>query len=394
MQVDRGFGIGKLFGIDIRVDWSWLFIFFLTTWNLATALANLHSEWNVVWRWGLAVAAALLFFASVLAHEMAHSLVARSRGMPVNRITLFLFGGVSNIEKEPESPGAEFVMAIVGPLASLIIGGVLLVVVMGLSGVTTLAMNRPNEALQQLGPVTTILIWVGAINVTLGIFNMIPGFPLDGGRVLRSILWSLTDNLHKATRWASWIGQGIAWLMILSGIAMTFGVQIPFFGSGLADGLWLAFIGWCLNTASSRSYQRLVIQDVLEDVRVSRMMRSHPSVIQPDITIAQLIDDHIMRSDDHAFPVIEQNALVGLVTLDDVRSVAPGQRQENSVRDIMTPVDALVTVAPEDAAATALQKLARNDVRQLPVIQDGALVGVLSRRSIVRWLQLHADAQI
>jgi Zn-dependent protease/predicted transcriptional regulator len=386
-----GFSIGRVFGVNIRIDWSWLLIFLLITWNLGTTFGELHPGWGMTLRWGMAVGAALLFFASVLAHELAHSLVAKARGVPVRSITLHLFGGVSNIEREPDSPGGEFVMAILGPVTSLVIGGVL-VWIAGLGiGPLGEALADPTKAIGQINPALTLLMWLGSVNIMVGLFNLIPGFPLDGGRVLRSILWAMTDNLRQATRWASWVGQGIAWLMIFAGIAMTFGVQIPVLGTGLGNGLWLAFIGWFLNNASAQSYQKIVVQDILEDVPVARMMRSDPPTLSSDISVSSMVHDHVMGTDECCFPVLDDGRIVGIVTLDDVRAVSRDAWDTRTIRQIMTPADQLVTVAPDEDAAEALHKLMRRDVRQLPVLRDGKLAGVLRRRDIIRWLQLHSE---
>jgi Zn-dependent protease/CBS domain-containing protein len=387
--MQRGFRIGRIFGIQIGIDWSWIFIFLLITWALGTGLRASHPAWSVVVSWGVALVSSLLFFASVLAHELAHSLYARSRGVPVKSITLFLFGGVSNIEHEPDSPRSEFVMAILGPVTSLALGGILLL----LTGLIAGPLGRvasPAEAAARLGPVPTIFFWLGSINVILGIFNLVPGFPLDGGRVLRSLLWAITRDFRRATRYATFAGQGVAWLLIVMGIAMVFGARMPFFGSGLG-GLWLAFIGWFLHSAATQSYQQVVVRDILGGVPVSAIAFRNPPTVSPDSTVEALVHDHIMQSDDHAFPVMEGDSLVGLVTLGDVRSTGRDQWQTRRVRDVMTPRDRLVAVAPGDDAAGALAELARRNVRQLPVIDRDRLVGLLRRRDIVRWLQLHAD---
>ncbi len=385
-----GFRIGRIYGINIRVDWSWLLIFLLVTWNLGTLFGGLHADWGPVLRWGVAIIAALLFFISVLAHEMAHSLVAKARGLPVRSITLFLFGGVSNIQREPDSPSAEFWMAVLGPITSLVIGGTLMgIAVLGTGQLTGLA--DPAEMIGRLNPLFTLLLWLGSVNVTLGIFNLIPGFPLDGGRVLRSILWAVTDNLRRATRWASWVGQSIAWAMIVAGVAMVFGARIPFFGSGLGNGLWLAFIGWFLNSASAQSYRQVVIQDILEGVPVARMMRSDPPTCSVDCTVSRLVHDHIMQTDDQSFPILDDGRFVGLVTLHDVRGVSRDDWDTTTVRQIMTPVDQLVIVAPDEDAGEALTQLMGRDVRQLPVVRDGELTGLLRRRDIIKWLQLHSE---
>jgi Zn-dependent protease/predicted transcriptional regulator len=377
-------------GIDIRIDWSWFFILFLVTWNLGTAFEQFHGDWSLVVTWGTAVAAALLFFVSVLAHELAHSVVASARGIPVRNITLYLFGGVSNIQHDPDSPQAEFLMAVVGPLTSLVLGGVLLVVSgLALGDVRSLA--NPIGAMGQLGPLLTLVLWLGSVNVTLGLFNLVPGFPLDGGRVLRSILWAAVGDLRRATRWASAVGQTIAWLMIVSGISMVFGMQIPFLGTGLANGLWLAFIGWFLNSASAQSYRQLVVHDILEGVSVERMMRIDPPTVSPMDSVNTLVHDYVMGTDDYGFPVVEGDSLIGIVTLEDVRSVPREEWNLTRVRQIMTPLDRLVTVRPEEDGGTALNKLAQDDYRQLPVVNGSRLVGLLRRRDIVKWLHMHGE---
>lgn len=389
-----GFHLGKLYGIDIRIDWSWILILLLITWNLTATFNQAHPTWSAGLQWSLSLLAALLFFASVLAHEMAHSLVARSQGLPVRNITLFLFGGVSNIQREPTNPKNEFWMAIAGPLTSLVLGGLMLLIVAGSVFAARRLSTNPARILGSLSPAGTILLWLGSVNIILGVFNMVPGFPLDGGRVLRSILWAITHNLRRATRWAAMIGQAIAWLMIAAGIAMAFGVYIPFFGAGLISGLWLAFIGWFLNSASSQSYQQVEIRDLLEGVSVAALMRQNPPTVAPECTVEELVYEHMMHGDDQSFPVLDHDRLVGIVTLDDVRKVHRNDWPLTRVSSIMTPAQTLVTVTPDEDAAAALEKLIERDVRQLLVVRPGAyggdLVGLLRRQDIMRWLQLHS----
>jgi len=388
-----GFRIGRIFGINIRIDWSWLLILVLVTWNLSAVFGQTHGDWSAVLSWGIAFVAALLFFASVLAHELAHSLVARARGMPVRGITLFLFGGVSNIEREPPSAGGEFLMAIVGPLTSVVIGLVLTVaasIAVGPLG----DLGDPSQAIGQFGPVTTLVLWLGSVNILVGLFNMIPAFPLDGGRVLRSFFWAASDNLRQATRWAAWIGQGIAWLLILVGISMVFGLQVPLLGSGPISGLWLAFIGWFLNSSASQSYRQVVVQDVLEGIEVERMMRRNPPTVTPGLSVSSLVHDYVMQSDDHAFPVVEGDRLQGLVCLHDVREISRDAWENTTVQEIMTSADKLVTVAPDEDATEALHKLQQQDVRQLPVVENGTLTGLLRRQDIIKYLRLEEDMDV
>jgi len=388
--MNKGLRIFSIFGIDIRIDWSWLLILLLVTWNLTTAFSQFHPDWSLLFTILIAVMAALLFFASVLLHELAHSLVAKSRGISVNNITLYLFGGAANIKEEPKSPGSEFLMAVLGPLTSITLGIVLLLI-SGLGVNYQDVRNlQPNKLFQSFSAGKTLAVWLGSVNVFLGVFNLIPGFPLDGGRILRSILWSITDDLRKATRWASYFGQGVAWLLITSGIAMIFGLRIPLLGEGLVSGVWLILIGWFLNNAASRSYQQLVIRDILEDVPVRQMTKRNPPDVPADITIDALIEDYIMQTDDHAFPVIDHCQLVGIVCLDDVRHVPRLERSEKLVSDIMTPRAKLITLSPEDNANEALSLISQKAIRQIVVMEGDDFYGLVRRRDIVRFLQIQS----
>jgi Zn-dependent protease/CBS domain-containing protein len=388
--MSSGFKIGRLFGINIRIDWSWLVIFLLVTWNLGAAMSIIHPDWGSGVQWLVAVAGSLLFFFSVLAHELAHSIIAKSRGLPVSSIRLHLFGGVSNIGREPDSPGGEFVMAIMGPVTSLVIGGALLLLVAFAANDLTTATTTAGM-LTQLSPTWTIVAWLGSVNILLGIFNMIPGFPLDGGRVLRSIIWAITDNLTQATRVASWSGRIVAWLMIAAGIAMAFGVQIPFLGQGLVGGLWLAFIGWFLHNAAVQSYQQLIIRDALEDVCISDLMRRSPPTVSADLTVAELVHDYIMQTDDQGFAVVDGGRLEGLVSVEQVRDIQQDTWTTTRVRDIMTPASELSPLRPDDDANQALERLSDQNVREVPVLRNGQLEGLVRRRDIVRWLRLQSD---
>jgi CBS domain-containing protein len=282
-------------------------------------------------------------------------------------------------------------MAIFGPITSFVIGGILVWIATTGIDIPISTPTDVSEVVRQMGPLPTLLLWVGSTNLSLGIFNLIPGFPLDGGRVLRSILWAVTNNLRRATRWASWVGQAIAWLMIIAGISMVFGARIPFFGTGFTSGLWLAFIGWFLNNASVQSYHRVVIQDILEGVPVKSMMRLDPPTCSTDCSVSRLVDEHIMGTDDQSFPVLDGTRLMGIVTLEDVRNIPRDAWETTNVAQIMTPTNQLVVVTADEDADKALSKLTQRDVRQLPVVNNGELLGLLRRRDIIKWLQLHSD---
>jgi Zn-dependent protease/predicted transcriptional regulator len=386
-MLSSGFKLFRIFGIDIRLDWSWIFIFLLITWNLAAGVfPQMHPDWNPALTWAVAIAASLLFFASILAHELAHSVVAKSRGLPVKTIILFLFGGVSNIEREPDSPATELIMAIVGPITSIALGFAFLFL-----GIATTGAGISMNDLAKANPISTLLLWLGPVNIVLGVFNLIPGFPLDGGRVLRSILWAATGNFKKATKLAAASGQVVAWIFIIAGLSMAFGIRVPWLGTGFTAGLWLAFIGWFLHNAAASSYQQVLVHDLLRGVPVTRLMRSDIPRIAPNVSVTDLVHDHMMVQDERCFPVIDGDRMVGLVCLEDVRKLPRDQWETTPVSRIMTPADKLEVITPQADADEALNRLGARDIRQVPVVENGHLLGILRRRDILRYLQLQSQ---
>jgi Zn-dependent protease len=387
----RGVRVGRIFGIDIAIDTSWVFIALLMGWSLTNAFGRWHPDWNPATVLLTAIAATLLFFLSVVLHELAHSLVAKRFGVPVDRITLFLFGGVSNIEREPPSAFAEFLTAAVGPLTSIVLGVVLIAI--GSAAVTLPAdvIREPIADLSSLSPVESLLLWLGPINIVVGAFNLIPGFPLDGGRILRAAIWGITKDLHVATWWASAVGQAIGWGLVFVGIAMVFGAHVPFLGGGVVGGLWLAFIGWFLSSAAAQTRRRQLVHDVLEGVSVSRLAIPPGPAVPPHLDLDTLVGDWMTRTGERAFPVVDgRGEFVGLVTFADLRKVPREQWKRAEVAQVMTPRAQLVTASPRDDLADAADKLAQADVGQLPVLdRDQTLVGQLLRRDVLRWIELH-----
>lgn len=390
--VHGGMRLGRLFGIDIVADWSLLVIFALIALNLGVGVFPAwHPTWSPALVWSVALLSAVLFFASIVVHELAHALVARRSGIPVRRITLFVFGGMAHLEREPPSPRSEFLMAAVGPLVSLVVGvsatvagAVLASSVMDRYG------DEPLLAMRALGPVSTLLLWLGPINVLLGLFNLIPGFPLDGGRVLRALLWWSTGNLERATRWASWVGRAFAWAFMAAGISMLLGMRVPLLGTGIGQGLWVLLIGWFLNNAARASYQQLLIRTAFEDLTVADMMRRHPQLVAPEIMVDELVRENFMKSDQQAFPVVGiDGRLLGLVEMPQVRAVPRQDWAITKVREIMTPADQVEAVTPEEDAVHALHSLA--DHEQVPVVVQGRVTGVLQRQDLMRWLALRTD---
>ncbi len=387
----RGLRLGRIFGIEIAIDGSWIFIALLMSWSLTTAFSRWHPDWSASGAVLTAVIATVLFFLSVLLHELAHSLVARRYGVPVDRITLFLFGGVSNLEREPPSARAEFWTAIVGPLTSIALGAVLLL--LGTAAVPLpVALTRDATAdMESLSPAQSLLLWLGPINILVGLFNLIPGFPLDGGRIVRAAIWGATGNLHSATRWASAVGQAIGWALVFLGVAIVFGAQVPFFGRGVVAGLWLAFIGWFLTSAAAQTWRRQLVREVLEGIPVSRLMTPPGRAIPAGANLDTLVREWLVQSGERAFPVEDPTGrFLGLVTFADVRRAPREAWTQTDAADVMTPVTNLVTTNPREDLADAADKLARADVSQLPVVDGGgSLVAMLQRRDVLRWIELH-----
>jgi Zn-dependent protease/CBS domain-containing protein len=387
-EVMHAFRIGRVFGIEVRVDWSWVFIFVLLTWNLVAVFTQWHPDWSPVGALAIAVTASLIFFGCVLLHELAHSVVASGYGLRVRSITLFLFGGVSNIEHEPPSARAELFTAIAGPMTSIVLGAGFLLLASLLTPVSLEPLDATWSAVARLGPLATLLAWLGPINIVIGLFNLVPGFPLDGGRVLRSLLWSLSHDLRWATRVASAAGQTMGWLFIAGGIAMTFGARLPFFGTGLVAGIWLAFIGWFLHSAASQAVTRLALDDALAGMTVEQLMKRQGPAVAPDLTVAALVHEHMIPGDERALPVLENGVLLGLVSVSDVQTIPPDEWAETRVGSIMQRIESVPVTTPEEPLATAFERLVRRDIEQLPVVVGGKLAGMLHRRDVTRWIEL------
>jgi Zn-dependent protease/CBS domain-containing protein len=380
----------RIAGIDIHVDWSLMIIFFLILTMLGLGVFPAwHPDWGPGLVWSLALVAALLFFASVLLHELSHAIVGRLQGMEIPRITLFIFGGMAHLEREPHKWRAELWMAGVGPVTSLVLGVACLLLAGTFIDFQAVDLERPETLFRELTPLPTLLLWLGQVNVLLGLFNLVPGFPLDGGRVLRAILWGVTGNLRRATRWASGLGQGFAWLLIATGFLMILGVRVPIFGTGLIGGIWLAFIGWFLNNAALMSYRQLLSREALEGIPVSRLMVTRFETVSPDISVQKLVDEHLLRSGQHAFPVVSGERLAGIVCLQDINRLDPAQRASTTVREVMTPAERLAWVEPRTDAYDVLTLLAKRQVHQLPVLEGGRVRGLVRREDLLNWLALH-----
>ncbi|HLI71209.1 MAG TPA: site-2 protease family protein [Ktedonobacteraceae bacterium] len=359
--------IGRIAGFDIFLHISWLIIFVLLTWSLATDwFPILYPGWTTPTYWGISIVASLLLFGSVLAHELSHSLVARARGLPVRNITLFIFGGVSNIEQEPQSAGVEFQMALVGPLTSLVIGGIALLLRWLVGG---------------LSPGAAILGYLGITNILLGIFNLIPGFPLDGGRVLRSIIWKFSGSLRTATRVATFAGQVIAYLFIFMGIWL-------FFTGNFFNGIWFGFIGWFLFSGAQAAGTQSTLEAMLRGVTVGQIMNANPATAPANISLQKLVDDFLLPYGWRSVFVLQGEQLTGLITLRDIRHIPQEQWRQTPVGFVMIPLEKLHAVSPQQSLNEVLSLMVAQDVNQVPVVVDGRLVGALSREDIVRFVEI------
>lgn len=368
------FKIGKIAGIEIGVHWSWVFILLLITWSFAGGiLEEFFPQWSETRRWAVGAIVACIFFASILLHELSHSLVARSKGIPVTGITLFVFGGVSNLGREAQSASEEFQVAIVGPLTSLAIGAFFTLLWLVLRG------PAPDVA--------AIAGYLAFINGVIAAFNMLPGFPLDGGRVFRSIVWARNRNLLRATRIASTMGGFVAFALMAAG-------AVQFFLGNPIGGVWMFLIGLFLRNASSASYEQLVIQTALRGVSAAAVARKDCMPVAPDATVAHLVADLMLAGRGRCFPVMAGDEMLGLVTLTDAQRIDRELWTTTAVFHAMTPFDKLRTVSPEEDILRVLQMMGEADVNQVPVVQGRLFIGMVSRADILRLIQVRREITV
>ncbi len=364
MDLSSGFLIGRIRGIAIRVHWSWVFIFALVSWNLqGTVLPELVPGWTPGERWLGGFAAAGVFFLSVLLHELSHAFVALHYKMRVPSITLFIFGGVSSIDGEMQTPGQEFRIAVAGPAMSVVIGLVL--------GVVSYVLP---------GDLAQILFYLGLLNVMLGVFNLLPGFPLDGGRVLRSIAWRFTGDLTKSTRIAAWSGTILAWGMIALGLYLSYVTRS-------LSGLWYVLIGLFLKSASENAYGQMVLERALQGVRVRDVMRAAPDPVDPATNLSRIVDERVIGRGERAVFVGGDGRVLGLFTVVDLGRVPNEQLATMTARDIMVPAEQVIVTTPDASLLDATRAMTEHDFHQLPVVEGGQMVGVLTRGDVLQQLE-------
>jgi len=371
----KSFRLVTLFNIPVEINFTWFIILGLVIFTLARGyFPYTNPELSAAAHWLMALIAALLLFASLLAHELSHSLVAIRHKLSIRGITLFIFGGVAHMEQEPSSPGVEFKMAIAGPAMSFFLA----IVFFGLT-----------QAFYNLGfpkYVLSITNYLFILNLIVGIFNLIPGFPLDGGRVLRATLWSYYKDIKKATAIASGFGKGFAFFLIAVGF-------LNLFTGSIISGIWFIFIGLFLQEAADVSYRQVVMKKILSGVKVKDLMTQNVITVPADMTLDRLVDDYFFKTRHATFPVVEDDKILGLVILHDIKEVARDKWPQISAKQVLIPLKRDLVIGKDVDAMLALTKLASNGIGRLLVIEDSKLLGILSQRDIMRLFEFKSEIE-
>jgi len=365
----------RLFGFAVRIDLTWIFIAVLVTWSLAEGIfpAQLAGQTTFVY-WTMGVLGAVGLFLSIIFHELCHSLVARRFGLEMSGITLFIFGGVAEMTEEPRSPKAELFMAAAGPLSSIVLGVAVLVGASFLPGGFFHATSATKE----------VLLYLGEINLILAAFNLIPAFPLDGGRVLRAILWGRHGNIKRATRVTSSIGSGFGAVLIVLGV-------VSFITGNFVSGVWWFLIGMFLRGAAGQSYRQLLLRRELEGEPVRRFMTTEPVTVDPDLYVRDLVEQYVFRTHHKLYPVVDDGRLMGCVTLAQVKEVPREKWDWTRVRELASGCSAENTLSPDSDAMEALTRMRRHHVSRLMVVEDGHLVGILSLKDLMNFLSMKVE---
>ena len=371
----RGVTLFRLFGFEVKVDFSWLIIATLITWSLARSVfpAYFGSLTSATY-WAMGVVGAAGLFLSVIIHEFSHSLVARRFGLSMKGITLFIFGGVAEMAGEPPNARAEFFMAIAGPAASVVLSGIIYGVTV-LGGVS----NWPS-------PVIGVLSYLWVINLVLAAFNLVPAFPLDGGRVLRSLLWGYSKRLTWATRIASRIGSGFGFLLMLLGVLF-------FIRGDLVGGIWWFLIGMFVRSASTGSYQQLLTKQVLAGHPVRQFMQENPIAVPYQISIEQLVEDYVYKHHFKMFPVLEGERLVGCITTRQIKELPRSEWNQHTVKELSSGCSKENTISPDADATEALSQMHRTHNSRLMVVEGDRLVGIIALKDLLEFLSLKVDLE-
>jgi Zn-dependent protease/CBS domain-containing protein len=365
----RGMRIGRVLGFEIRIDSSWFILFALILWSFSYMVFPRSVPGRTTATYLImGMSGTLLFFVSLLAHELSHSLVARAKDIPVEGITLFLFGGMAHTRMEAETPGDEFLIAAAGPIMSLFIA-----LLLGGGVYAGLQFGWPPTFL-------AVLQYIALLNIILAVFNLLPGFPLDGGRLFRAVVWKITGDVTRATRAASAGGRWLAYVLIVFGL-------LSAFGGNVLGGMWLVFIGWFLRNAAISSYQQHLLLSVLSGVRAGEAMTPEPDTVPADATVRELMDEYFMRRRHAAYPVTSGGAVVGLVSRHAAREVPGEDWDTRTARDVMMAADDVVIVRPDDPMLAVLDKLRDSPAHRVLVMRNGSLLGIITPSDIAFWLE-------
>lgn len=366
--------LGRIFGVEIGLHYSWFLIALLIAFSLERDFRASNPKWSAGLTVALAIATTVLFFVSLVLHELSHSLVAKARRIPVRGITLFALGGVSQIERGAASAKTEFWMALVGPLTSALIG------LSCLSAAEFLKHASPT-------PAVAVLSWLGYINLGLAAFNLIPGYPLDGGRILRAAVWWKTGDVDRSTRAAARVGQAVAATFIGLGI-------LEFFSGGGLGGLWIAFIGWFLLQAAGESYLEVGLKRSLEKVKAGDVMERDCPTVSESLSVEDFVNGELLRTGRRRYVVAGNGGLVsGLVTPHEIRQIDRGRWRSATLGDVKRPLEKMRAITPETLLTDALELMSKDDLNQLPAISDGRPKGILSRAEILNYLQTRTEIQ-
>ncbi len=367
--------IGEVKGIKIEINISWLIIFALVTFMLATNFFPLnYPEWDTTLSWFLGALIAIFMFVSVLLHELSHSIVAIKNGIDVKKITLFIFGGVAQIEKEPDEPLKELKIAIAGPAMSIFLSVVFSLLAGGAA------------ALGASEYITVPLNYLAAVNMVLAIFNMVPAFPLDGGRVLRALIWYFKKDIRMATKISSSIGGFFGYFLIFTGIFQALGGQ--FIG-----GLWFVFIGWFINQASQISYQQTLITDIFKKIKVKEFMTKDVVVIDYHKTIKEMVDEYLYNYKYKSFPVRRIDEIVGVVGINEIKNMPNHLWDEKLVVEIMRPLTEDMVVSPDSNVTDSLKNLAKNGLGRVLVMEDEEVVGIISNTDVLNYIRINSELE-
>jgi Zn-dependent protease len=361
--------VGKILGVQVEIHYTWIIVFFLFTWSLASGyFPQYFPGWSGIGYWAAGIIATILLFGGVLIHELSHSLIARRKGTEVKSITLFIFGGVAQISNEPKDPNSELLIAIAGPIASLILAGLFFLI----------AYLSPEEIS------SAIFSYLFLVNVVLAVFNLIPAFPLDGGRILRALVWKWKKDYRRATRAATTSGVVFSYFLIFLGFFSM--IQGDF-----VSGLWWIIIGWFLQNSAESSYQQVVVKQSLEGLTVRSIMASEVRNVLPNITLEELAREHFLGYQQTAFFVSWGDEVLGIVTIGDLKKIPREHWGSETVRQIMTPLEQLETVSPNDNAYDALLKMTSRNIGRLPVVDDGQIIGLITRQSLLDALRIRSE---